>query len=969
MKTLKTLFLFCIIGLSPVAFLRAFSVRIHADITKESLSALGVPIGGVIEHFSAAALDQVQAANGRVDKLTPALSFPARHFTDERLSAGSRRLIDLKKDIVAVLHEDPPDGEEARQLLGMALHAVQDYYSHTTWIEGENPGIDGRLGKGEIPDPEATIRPCTEPTSVTGPRAGLSSGYYLGLTGCGNSFYLDGILNFSADADAVTDGKCYHGNYTMACVGMNKDNDVATYPPPRFGIVFDAMHPAIIRAGGVAPPNPLHPIARARAFEATTDYLKQIIDELSGNERALRALLDIKSLIGFVIDDTGSMGEEIGGVKSQIAQVVNVVRDDPNKRPEGWLLVRFGDPDVGQPFVTDDAEALLNAVNALTPRGGGDCPELSQEALRRAIGAGSSGSRLYLYTDASAKDSSLRNTVISEAQKKSVRLTNVLTGTCSPIDEAYVRGTAETGGQLFFINQFEIPKLFDLLKPQLAGDLVTVLTAKGTLTGPPIQLNVPVDSTLRTLIVSVSIDTKTSVVLRRPTGDPVNASDADARITHLTSGDILTIERPVSGAWRVELAGSGNYSIVAEGNSPLDFHRFDFVAPNDDLHGGFFPLPGQPLVGAPVVGQAAIFGPFASAAFKLVTESGATIADIPLSRNFLNAVADDFVGVFNLPRVPFRIVATGTDLSGVLFQRQFATVYRAQVVGVEVAPGAGDRVSAGRNNSFDFVIRNLGPAGAFRINATNNLGFAMTVNPPVLNLAGGASGSVAVSVNVPAGTPSGTHLSLTLTASRSDDSTIFNSAILDLTVEANAAPVADASATVAKIIAVNNADAIVQLNGTRSSDPDGDPLQYSWFIDGNPTAVLPRPGDALGTATVKLSVGVHQIVLVVSDGSLTNSVAVAVSVITGCQATDEIVALVVNSSLPKNRKPPLLASLQAACASFSRGSTKSGVNQLQAFQLKVRAEISRTDRPLADRLINAAQMIVDAFVPDQRPKR
>lgn len=124
--------------------------------------------------------------------------------------------------------------------------------------------------------------------------------------------------------------------------------------------------------------------ARASAHAATEDFLKQITDALSGNEKALAALLDVRSF-AFVIDDTGSMGEEIAGVASTVNQIVARTDAHPELRPTEWMLVRFGDPDVGSPLVTDSAPALLSAVNGLFPSGGGDCPELSQGALLEAV--------------------------------------------------------------------------------------------------------------------------------------------------------------------------------------------------------------------------------------------------------------------------------------------------------------------------------------------------------------------------------------------------------------------------------------------------------------------------------------------------------------------------------------------------------------------------------------------------------
>src|SRR5439155_19613782 len=48
-------------------------------------------------------------------------------------------------------------------------------------------------------------------------------------------------------------------------------------------------------------------------------------------------------------------------------------------------------------------------------------------------------------------------------------------------------------------------------------------------------------------------------------------------------------------------------------------------------------------------------------------------------------------------------------------------------------------------------------------------------------------------------------------------------------------------------------------------------------------------------------------------------------------------------------------------ASFARGNFTPGINQLQAFQNKVRAQIGPQDNALADNLIQAVQKIIDAI--------
>jgi hypothetical protein len=175
------------------------------------------------------------------------------------------------------------------------------------------------------------------------------------------------------------------------------------------------------------------------------------------------------------------------------------------------------------------------------------------------------------------------------------------------------------------------------------------------------------------------------------------------------------------------------------------------------------------------------------------------------------------------------------------------------------------------------------------------------------------------------------------------------SAFLDV----NLPPVADASATKPVVISPNGVDAKVILDGTRSSDPDGDMLHYAWYESGSAS---PLANGAV--AVVILPVGTYSLLLVVSDGLLEDTNAFTVEVITTAQAVENLMDQV-SSSWPDSR--PLLATLSAALDSIERGNTVSAINQLLAFQNKVSAQVAPSAPALAEAFIQAAQEIIDVI--------
>jgi N-acetylneuraminic acid mutarotase len=152
-------------------------------------------------------------------------------------------------------------------------------------------------------------------------------------------------------------------------------------------------------------------------------------------------------------------------------------------------------------------------------------------------------------------------------------------------------------------------------------------------------------------------------------------------------------------------------------------------------------------------------------------------------------------------------------------------------------------------------------------------------------------------------------------------------------------------------IAPDNQKAAVVLDGSQSSDADNDPLQYVWQEGANIIA-------SNAVAATVLTTGSHDIALTVSDGKDTGTAAIALDVITPAQAVGLVQDLVIASFTGPTQ--PLLASLRAAAASFDGGDTIPGVNQLQAFQHKVQAQVAPLNPALAQALNDAAQQIIEA---------
>ncbi|XP_067608649.1 von Willebrand factor A domain-containing protein 7 isoform X3 [Pseudorca crassidens] len=131
-----------------------------------------------------AALGEVSRANAAQDFLPTSRNDPDLHFDAERLGQGRARLVGALGETVVAARA--LDHSLARQRLGAALHALQDFYSHSNWVElGEqqpHPHLlwprQGLRNLAQVDDP--TCSDCDE-WSCPGNLLGftlLTSGYF-----------------------------------------------------------------------------------------------------------------------------------------------------------------------------------------------------------------------------------------------------------------------------------------------------------------------------------------------------------------------------------------------------------------------------------------------------------------------------------------------------------------------------------------------------------------------------------------------------------------------------------------------------------------------------------------------------------------------------------------------------------------------------------------------------------------------
>jgi hypothetical protein len=218
------------------------------------------------------------------------------------------------------------------------------------------------------------------------------------------------------------------------------------------------------------------------------------------------------------------------------------------------------------------------------------------------------------------------------------------------VDPAYIETSESTGGQLFLFQKREVAQSGPVLSASYTHP-ATVLRAIGTLNGTR-DYEFPVDSTVESLMVLVSLQCRNSIVVTRPNGAPLTEANS-ALSVDLQAGRILRVDNPEAGMWRIRMTGTGLFVVSALAKSGL---RLRSVA---------FPAGGK--VSVRVAGEAS------EVAMRVVDAEGNAITEkVAMERDEDGSYRGEFPAVGRR----YRVVVTGMDAGATPFQRTYPNLFR-----------------------------------------------------------------------------------------------------------------------------------------------------------------------------------------------------------------------------------------------------------------------------------------------------
>ncbi|MBN3304681.1 VWA7 protein, partial [Amia calva] len=696
-----------------------------------------------------------------------------RHFDDETFSQGRALIVN---GALSVKNKIKAENMISAQLtLGTILHTLQDFYSHSNWVE---------LG---YKSPNHFLIQQSEPLS------NLAGEKDATCNDCDTGTCMDNILQDILTQRKVTSGyfslspfstkprgKCSHGgtfDFTSRSSpkgGINKDSETSNH-------------------------GHLHKDAGDLAVAASVELLEDIRNAV-GDDLFLRFLnLQSPSALSFVIDTTGSMSNDIEGAKNRAFSIIDSKRGTPDE-PSTYILVPFNDPDFGPVLKTSDPEMFKQKISALTASGGGDIPEMCLSGLQLALISTPPSSNIYVFTDAPPKDSYLRSTVLALMESTKSSVSFLLTGGLSRRrrglqDQAqrsarmsaseltiYEDLALSSGGHAIRTTKSLLVNASVIIEDSSTSALVTVFQDRSDPARTQQSFNFPVDSSLRNLTIYIS-GGATAFHIISPHGTTQDSSVAQGllgRVEHIGNLWAVYLEQE-PGQWEFNISSTQSYTIKVTGQSVISF-LYDFVTPFGGAHPGYTTIEGRPLAGNNGTMLVTVTGMGASRSLSVMGVtlrglSGTTVTNGSVTP--MGELGQYLVFLSEVPGGQFSILVKGLLNGSQVYQRQSSTMLTAS--DIVVRTDLNISLEPGKDYIIPFSMETNGTGGTFSISVRDDKRFVINFTESVTAGSNGtARGTFALSV--PATVASGTDLTITVEAQSTSNSD-FNYAVLRLAID------------------------------------------------------------------------------------------------------------------------------------------------------------------------------------------
>ncbi|XP_019718321.1 hemicentin-1 isoform X1 [Hippocampus comes] len=384
------------------------------------------------------------------------------------------------------------------------------------------------------------------------------------------------------------------------------------------------------------------------------------------------------STLAFVFDVTGSMYDDLKQVIDGASRILEKTLNRRTRPIKNFVLVPFHDPDIGPVSITTDPKKFQQDLQELFVQGGGDCPEMSVGAIKKALEVSLPGSFIYVFTDARAKDYRLKRDVLQLVQLRQSQVVFVLTGDCGdrsqPGYKAYEEIAATSSGQIFHLDKQQVNEVLKWVEETIQTMKVHLLSSNHDSAQENLW-EVPFDPSLREVTVSLS-GPSPQIELRDPLGHVVGVEQGLKELLNIpNSARVVNLKFPTPGAWNLKVSCSGRHTLRVTGVSNLDFRAGFSSAPVKEFnHTRERPIKGLPAY--VLLKCTGLKPPGHLSHVELMSGSGRSLrtVQVPLPSD-LGQIGLWSVPEIRTPSQSFFIKATGRDEEGYRFQRLSSVSY------------------------------------------------------------------------------------------------------------------------------------------------------------------------------------------------------------------------------------------------------------------------------------------------------
>jgi hypothetical protein len=143
------------------------------------------------------------------------------------------------------------------------------------------------------------------------------------------------------------------------------------------------------------------------------------------------------------------------------------------------------------------------------------------------------------------------------------------------LDPSYFRVAEGTGGQLLLLAPDEIADSAPLLTA-FNNHPQTIFRLAGTVTPGLGDFEIPIDSSVESVVFSASVQCLDAVYVLQPSGE-LASGDGVMDVSGFRAKRLVIVKRPQPGIWTVRVAGSGVAGVIVQARSPVGITNLEFA--------------------------------------------------------------------------------------------------------------------------------------------------------------------------------------------------------------------------------------------------------------------------------------------------------------------------------------------------------------------------------------------------------